>query len=257
MNYSICRVFLLSVFLILSCNSLTVDQSLNMDSNENVLIDYTNPIVVADQVILAMGGEESWNNLNYISWTFFGSRHLVWDKKNGRVRIESPMDSSIYLIDLKTKEGRFKKGNMETTDSKILGDRMNRAEGIWINDMYWLFMPFKLNDEGVNLKYLREDSVEGNLTSVLEMTFAGVGITPENKYEIFVDQSDHLVKQWTFYESSDDSVAYATWPWDNYQQYGNLLLSAERSDNKGPSNVRVYDTLDDEIFTTFTPFAFY
>jgi len=93
----------------------------------------------------AMGGEEKWDDLKYVSWTFFGARHLIWDKIGGRVRIDSPRDTSIYLVDLINLEGKVIKGGKEVSDPKELNKLLKRGKGMWINDSYWLFMPFKLS----------------------------------------------------------------------------------------------------------------
>ncbi len=214
-------------------------------------------IAIAGDVMKAMGGQKKWDQLQYVSWTFFGNRHLVWDKKNGLARIEMPKDTMIYLIDLEKMTGKISKGGKEVTDATALSDGLKRAKGMWINDSYWLFMPFKLRDPGVNLKYLREDTTKtGAAASVLELTFNQVGNTPENKYEIFVDKNN-LVKQWAYYKSADQTEPPRVWPWDNYQSFDGLLLSANRSDNAGPSNIRVYKKLDDAVFTSFDAFDYY
>jgi hypothetical protein len=47
-------------------------------------------VELADKVIEAHGGIESWNNTRYISWNFLGARDLIWDKYTGNVRIDFP-----------------------------------------------------------------------------------------------------------------------------------------------------------------------
>ena len=206
----------------------------------------------------AMGGVKKWDELKYVSWTFFGARHLIWDKANDRVRIESPRDSSIYLVNLDKSTGRYTYDGKEILDEEELSEKMKRGKSIWINDMYWLFMPFKLYDPGVNVRYMRMDTtLIGVPSHVLELTFEHVGDTPENKYEIYIDQKDHLIKQWDFYSESTQDEPSAQWPWDNYKDYNGLLLSSERSDNKGPSNVKIYNDLEDKVFTSFEHFEFY
>jgi len=203
----------------------------------------------ANRILSAMGGEEKWENTNYLSWTFFGSRKLLWDKKNSRVRIENPRDTSLYLVDLQTLKGKYYKNGIEVTDTTIVNSKMNQAKSIWINDSYWLVMPFKLRDKGVILKYLREDTITSNVSAtVLELTFDNVGNTPNNKYEVYIDHTDNLIKKWSFFKSADQSSPPRSWPWDNYQDFNGLLLSTDRSDKSGLSEVKAYQTIDNSLF---------
>lgn len=209
-------------------------------------------IELADSIMTAIGGRKNWDATRFISWNFFGARDLVWDKQDGRVRIESNRDSAIYLLNLNTMEGRVQIKGRELTEPDSLIKMLERAKNIWINDSYWLVMPFKLKDTGVTLKYMGEDTLVNNkYYNVLQMTFANVGVTPQNKYDLYVDVHENLIKYWSYY--SDASIDTANWtrPWDNYKKYGNILLSADRSDDGGPKNVRVDEELPDNIFTEF------
>ncbi len=213
---------------------------------------------IVSTMIKAMGGYENWDQMKYASWTFFGARHLVWDKVGGRVRIESPRDTMTYLVDLHNDSARILKNGEEVDDPEELEKYTKRGKGIWINDSYWLFMPFKLQDPGVTVNYAREDTMIGGVSSsVLALTFKGVGNTPNNKYEVYVDKADNLIKQWAFFKTADQETPPRIWPWDNYQSYDGLMLSGERSDKSGPSNIRIYDNLDDKVFESFETFEYY
>jgi len=252
--------FALLLFIIVSCkNESNVQEKVNTPVEQSVDNSVKDPkaVAIAQNVMTAMGGQQKWDDLKYVSWTFFGSRHLLWDKQNNRVRIKSPKDTTTYLVELDTGIGK-KLSPGKIIHSRIDQKAIDRGKNIWINDMYWLFMPFKMMDPGVNLKYLRQDTTQaGVISEVVELTFNEVGNTPDNKYEVYIDQSDNLVKQWSFFKSASDEEPSAIWPWDNYKSYNGLLLSAERSDDKGPSNVKVYDTMDDKVFTDFEEYKFY
>ena len=161
-------------------------------------------------------------------------------------------DSTIYLVNLNTLEGRVRIKGEELTEPDSLKKMLERGKSIWINDSYWLLMPFKLKDTGVTLKYLGEDTAaNGLMCNILELTFKNVGVTPDNKYRVYVDLKDNLVKQWAYYKDAAQDSASQVWPFDNYKNYGGILISADRSDKKGPANVRVDDKLPDETFTEF------
>ena len=86
---------------------------------------------------------------------------------------------------------------------------------------------------------------------MVELTIRPANTTSITKYFVYVDRSDNLVKQWALLELAAQDKASSVWPFDNYKKYGNLLLSADRSDGKGPRNVKVDETLPNEIFTEF------
>jgi hypothetical protein len=209
-------------------------------------------IVLADSIMKAMGGRKNWDATRFISWNFFGRRTLTWDKSLGRARIVIPKDSIIFLVDLKTGTGRMQQGRNELTEPDSLQKMMKKAVSIWINDSYWLVMPFKLKDDGVTLKVADDDSVVDDRThTILQLTFANVGDTPQNKYWLAVDRTDNLIKKWSFFSRAELDTPTFTRPWDNYQPYGKIRLSADRSDGGGPMQVAVYDTLPETLFTEF------
>jgi hypothetical protein len=207
-------------------------------------------VELADSIMVAMGGWRNWQDTRYISWNFFGFRNLVWDKYQQLARIESLRDSITYVVDLKTLSGKVWVKDQLITDTDSLNKMLQKAKSIWINDSYWLVMPFKLKDTGVTLKYLGEDTLmNGDRCNLLQLTFDDVGDTPQNKYLVYVDLKDNLVKQWAYFSTATQDSANFLRPWDNYKQYGKILLSADRSDSSGPRNVSVAQTLNAKLFT--------
>ncbi|MGA9639138.1 hypothetical protein [Flavobacterium sp.] len=227
------------LFLILLASPVLVAQS---DS------DKTNSIV--SQMLTAMGGIENYNNTRFIQWEF-GKRKMYWDKWTGDVRIESTEDNQCILMNINTLKGKaYANGHLvenEVNTKKLL----NQAKNWWINDSYWLVMPWKLHDPGVTLKYVKTAKLpDGKMADILEMTFNAVGVTPNNKYWVYVDQEDHLLKQWSFFKNFNDNEPQFTKAWDNYQKTGMILLSFDRSKGAGgPKNVVVNTTVDSAIFT--------
>ncbi len=209
-------------------------------------------IAIADEVMVAMGGRKNWDNARYFIWDFFGARRLFWDKWNGDVRIENLKNDLKIIVNINEMTGKVFKDGSELTNQDSVQHYLSMGKSIWINDSYWLVMPFKLKDSGVTLKYDRTDSLlNGQSADVLSLTFEGVGDTPQNKYEVFVDQHDNLIKQWAFFrEAGQDSASFIR-PWDNYQSFGNILLSSNRSDNGGPSNTYVLNQLPSSVFDSW------
>jgi plasmid maintenance system killer protein len=245
--------FLAIVILFNTCQTANV-QNVNSDNPPaegfNAAASDKKAIEIADQVMQAMGGRTNWDATRYIKWTFFGRRNLLWDKREGNVMVELPSDSLVIFINLFDKsKAALIKANETITQQDSIAKYAAQAKSIWINDAYWLVMPFKLKDSGVTLKYLSQEKTdEGIDADVLQLTFEQVGDTPNNKYWVYVDQKDKLVKQWDFYRNATDSIPAFSTPWTDYQTYGNILLSSGRG-QRGLSNIAVFDTLPDSLAT--------
>ncbi|ANW97456.1 hypothetical protein AXE80_07010 [Wenyingzhuangia fucanilytica] len=205
---------------------------------------------IALKVMEQMGGVENWNNVHYIKWDF-GKRTLHWDKWTGNVRVENPGQNLVVLVNINTLKGKAFKNGEVITDLNELNKLLTQGRKWWINDSYWLTMPWKLLDPGVSLTYLKTEKLPNkNTADVLQMTFENVGVTPENKYWVYVDQQENLVKQWAFFKSFNDEKPRFTKAWDNYQTTGNILLSFDRSQGAGgPKNVIVKQQFNSNLFT--------
>lgn len=209
-------------------------------------------IEIADKVMIAMGGRNNWDTERFFTWNFFGSRSLWWDKLNGDVRIQMhKADSTLILVNIFDGTGRVYSNGEEMNHPDSLSKYLKRGKGIWINDAYWLFMPFKLKDSGVTLTYVGEDTTQAGIAAdVLQLTFEGVGNTPQNKYHVWVDRSDNLIKQWAFFRKNDMGEPNFITPWIDYKEYGSIILSGDRGKRK-ITNIAVLEYMDESIFNEF------
>jgi len=206
----------------------------------------TKAIEIADEVMKAMGGWKNWENTRHITWNFFGIRTHVWDKWSGDYRLAA--DSLLVLMNLNTKKGRAWIKGKEVSDAEKLAEILKKAVSIWINDSYWMFMPYKLKDSGVTLKYHGEGKLpDGRPCEILQLTFENVGDTPQNKYLIYVSKDRHLVEQWSYFANASDAEPRFTVPWKNWRQYGKILLSDDRGKRKH-SRIAVFDQLPAKIY---------
>jgi len=208
-------------------------------------------IEIADKVMKSMGGRENWDNTKYLKWNFFGQRLHYWNKETGDIRIEIPNSNAVFLMNINSLEGKVKLGDVEPTKADSLDKYLELGKEMWINDSYWMFMPFKLKDAGVTLKYKQKRMMMDNeYAHALELTFKNVGTTPDNKYIIFVDTYDYKVRQWDFYPTIEmEEPAFST-TWDNYLQYGNIELADTRSTDV-LTDIAVFDELSETVFTSF------
>ena len=188
----------------------------------------TDPVrALAESVLERMGGREAWERTRYVHWMFFGQREHWWDKHTGDARIEG--DDLVLVLNVRTKEGRAWRGGEEVVDPGELARLLDRGIAWWVNDSYWMFMPYKLLDPGARLRDLGPGTMaDGRTARVLELTFDGVGLTPDNKYEVFIGDETGLVEQWSFYLNAADEEPRFTGPWSGWERFGAILLATSR-----------------------------
>lgn len=207
-------------------------------------------VAIADEVMVAMGGRQAWDATHYISWNFFGSRTLFWDKYTGQCRIEWQKRPLKVIVNVNTGTGRVAIDGVEQTQPDTLAKYLDMGKRAWINDSYWLLMPFKLKDSGVTLRYLGEAKTEkGAAADLLQMTFAGVGVTPDNKYHVWVDKQSRLVTQWAYFPKFTDEKPQFINPWNDYKRYGAVLISGDRG--RGEVNLLPIEVLTEVPAGTF------
>jgi len=210
-------------------------------------------IVMADQIMNSMGGREKWDETNVIAWNFLGFRDLIWDKQNNRVRIDAPSKNMVVALDMNDMSGNVWKNGEAVTNADSLKKYLQWGKEVWINDSYWLIMPFKLKDSGVTLTYVREDTtMTGIRSDVLRLTFENVGVTPQNAYEVWVDIDKKLIMQWAYYKNAKQEEPNFVLPWTDYKSYNGLLLSGERGE-RDLSNIKVLKKVPKGAFDSPDP----
>lgn len=208
-------------------------------------------VQLADEVMQAQGGRRSWDETRYVSWLFFGKRRHYWDKWTGDVRIEG--NDRLVLMNIHSRKGRAWQGGVEVTQPDSLTKLLELGFAWWTNDSYWVFMPYKLKDTGVRLRHLGERRMQdGRPADALELTFAGVGLTPENRYEVCVDKETHLVGEWSYYQQASDPEPRFTMPWDDWRRVGRIMLAFDHG-RPADWQLAVHDQLPRSVFTSPEP----
>lgn len=239
----------------------------NEDSAKTFLGDKKNPpaedfnaaasdsvaIALADKVMEAMGGRENWDDTRYLAWNFFGNRHLIWDKHTGDVRISYPNETLEIIVNINDMTGKVKKNGEDIQHPDSLQKYLTQGKNTWINDSYWLVMPYKLKDSGVTLNYLGEDMTDSDDSAyVLSLTFENVGETPQNMYHVYIDKEDFLVSQFAYFaEASQESPNFSL-PWTDYKEYNGILLSGDRGE-RDLTDIKVMEEIPAHTFKSFEP----
>lgn len=210
------------------------------------------PTELAKKVMNSLGGQKAWDQTRVLSWNFFGARTLTWDKWTGNVRIDMADKETVYLFNLNTLKGKVQMKGQEITQPDSLAKLITQGKNMWINDSYWLIMPYKLQDPGVKMTYLGKDKTEDQKEAYkIQLTFESVGVTPQNKYWIYISPETYLVTQWSYFANFQDEKPRFTLPWADYKTYGKIKLSGER----GPrdlTQIQVLTKVEPSVFTSFS-----
>ena len=110
--FVITRLFAFTIptllFIIVGCNQNTKELS-TFDS----AVSDPKAIAIAEDVMEASGGLESWNGTRYVAWRWLDKRLNVWDKWKGDIRVASTI--SIVIMNLNTGKGHAWKTGSEIT----------------------------------------------------------------------------------------------------------------------------------------------
>ena len=214
---------------------------------------------IAQAMTTAMGGADAWYHAHFLRFDFkvtangksVVDRAHLWDKMTGRYRVDGKTKEGVPTVTLLNVNDQ--KGSAYAGGKKLAGEAAEKAikaaYGMFINDMYWLAMPWKWNDAGVNLKYLGQKPLRDAKFDVVELTFGKVGLTPGDRYEAYVSPRTHLMEHW---EYTLQSGSKGSWDWE-YTTTGGIKLASGHtsSDGKkiGMGEARVMDRADETLFT--------
>jgi len=224
-------------------------------------------VAVAERVMQVLGGEAAWNATRYLRFDFAvdrGEKTVMrrahsWDKWTGRYRVEGKDKDGrdvVVAMNLNSKEGAATVGG-----TPLAGDELKKAletgYAWWVNDAYWLLMPYKMRDPGVVLTLAgREKKGEDAWEKVL-LTFEGVGLTPKDRYWVFVNARTGLVDRWEFVLKGEKTPP-VPFDWKGWKAYGRIQLADDRVNPKDGTRIHfpvleLPAILPDEAFALAAP----
>ncbi len=198
-------------------------------------------VKLAEKVLESLGGKQRWDALRGLRWSFGSSvgdtvrstRVHAWDKYTGQHRVEGVTRTGqkfvfIHTLGDSTQGKAWYDGVAVEPDSarKLAA----RANAMWVNDAYWFLMPYKMLDPGVHLHDAGEVSEDGTKYEKIAMTFGAVGLTPGDRYWVFVNAKTHRVERWEFILQGQQPPANR-WTWEGWEQHDALWFpTAHRMD---------------------------
>lgn len=199
-------------------------------------------VAVAKKTLDAMGGPDAFAHLRTLKFDFVvvregkevGRYHHAWDRWDGRYRVEGMTRDgkhalTIFNVQKRDAGGRAWLDGRELSGEELKG-ALERAYGRFINDSYWLLMPAKLLDPGVDLAMEGTKEVDGKSYDVVRVSFEEhVGLTPQDTYWAYVSKDSGLMERWEFVLTGQKPEDKSTFAWSAWSSVGPVKLAMDKS----------------------------
>jgi hypothetical protein len=207
-------------------------------------------VSTARRTLAAMGGSEALERLRTLRFDFVVNRsgkevarfRHVWDRKNGRYRVEAKTQEGkqlLVLFNLKDpSDGRAWLDRQELTGEERT-DALERGYARFINDTYWLLMPTKMLDPGVRLVHEGTEEGPRGTFEIVRLSFDdGVGLTPGDTYWAYVSKESGLMERWDFVLQGKQAKDRATFFWQDWREVAGVRLSLTKRSADGSTVIR-------------------
>lgn len=194
----------------------------------------------------AMGGADAWQKARYFEFDFVVDRQgrevsrwaHRWDRWTGDYRLAGIRagDTIIALFNIHDpKAGRVRVNGADVPAARR-DSLLTFAYARHINDSYWLVMPYKWRDPGVTLTSQgRQTDEKGRTWDVVKLSFADVGLTPQNQYLAFINPQTGLMERW--YHFPREGAQPAKFDWNKWQRFGPIMLATEKPALDGAAKI--------------------
>ncbi len=167
-------------------------------------------------------------------WDLRGNRdHVTWTDKVGR-----QLDA---VVDLRSREATGLVDAVPASGESLHGLATD-AYARWVNDSYWLMVPLKVLDAGVE-RELEPDRPCGAATcQVLRLRFDHVGLTPGDTYWLIVDPRSDRIVRWEMILETQKPPPHG-FDWSDYRTLGPIALAHRHVSDDGGLEIDFTETL--------------
>jgi hypothetical protein len=251
-------------------NSLFIPEEAGAESDPKA-------VEVAHRMMEAMGGKLAWDAQRVLSFRFAVVRDdeeltnwlHFWDRHTGQYRLEGLNSDGEFLrvlFNVNTREGEAWLDSAKVAPEEA-EKYLEYGYGRYINDTYWLLMPWKWLDPGVHLAYDGEETLDGVMHDIVHLTFgSGIGITPGDQYWGYVSRESGLMTRWEYLLQDDEGNAgtgnRTAYLWEEWAVIGEDGIKLAKSKVRVADGPRIaithpmtelYRELDEQMFAPSPP----
>lgn len=226
-----------SLYLSLIC--LLLVSACKSDKSETPIAEEVKELTIAEKIANAHGFE-NWKNVSEVKFTFKVDRDTI--KGKGRSWIWKPKGNEITMEAGETTISY----NRTKMDSTHIG-----ADRGFINDKYWLLVPFQLVWDGsatISEPKKAESPIGKEQLDMITILYGDEGgYTPGDAYDIYFDDN-YLIREWIFRKSNSEEPSLTT-TFENYKYYNGIKIAIDHKKDNGNWNLNFTDvsiTLDDQ-----------
>ena len=213
----------------------------------------------------ACGGKSTFEKSQFIEFQFevvrenksLALRNHLWDRYTGDYRFQYAINKDsllTVLFNVNTKKGMSFINNFKVDVDSINSAYILDAYETFINDTYWLMVPLKLEDAGVQTVLQGDTIIQNQNVSILHLDFeSGIGITDKDEYWLYINPKNGKIIAWK-YDLQGRKGKPRTYMWSDYQDLGKgLKLPLIKTTSDGKTKIqfpkaKVYETINLDRF---------
>ncbi len=213
---------LICLLLVSTCKSEKEDVAIDEEKKE---------LTIAEKIANAHGFD-NWKNVSEVKFTFKVDRDNI--KGDGRSWTWFPKKDSVIM-----KAGeQIVKFNRTKLDSVPLN-----ADRNFINDKFWLFVPFQLvwdTSATISEPKKAESPINKEQLDMITITYPNEGgYTPGDAYDIYYD-GNYMIKEWVFRQGNSAESSLAN-TFENYKDFNGIKIAIDHKKDNGNWNLNFTD----------------
>ena len=201
------------------------------EKKETLIEQETKELTIAGKIANAHGYEH-WKNVSEVKFTFKVDRDTI--KGQGRSWVWHPKKDKIRMTAGETTV-EYMRSQMDSTHI--------RADRGFINDKYWLLVPFQLVwDDSATISEQKkvESPINKEQLDMITILYAKEGgYTPGDAYDIYYDKN-YMIKEWVFRQGNSAEPSLTN-TFENYRDFNGIKIAIDHKQEGGNWNLNFTD----------------